>query len=80
MKSSYPDLDVSHVSIETQAQSTAQSVLSQSMEDLFVEDVDDAAVILQGDGDAAPGGQEKIVEEGTHHPEDANEDDTTTVQ
>ena len=46
VKSSYPDLDVSHVSIETQAQSTAQSVLSQSMEDLFVEDVDDAAVIL----------------------------------
>ena len=80
VKSSYPNLDMSHVSIETQAQSTAQPVLSESTEDLFVEDVDDAAVILQGDGDAAPGGQEKIVEEGTRHPENANEDDTPTVQ
>ena len=80
VKSSYPDLDVSHVSIEIQAQSTAQSVLSESMEDLFTEDVDDAAVVLQGDEDAAPGGQEKIVEKGTRHPEDANEDNTPTIQ
>ena len=46
VKSSYPNLDMSHVSIETQAQSTAQLVLSESTEDLFVEDVDDDAVIL----------------------------------
>ena len=79
VKSSYPDLDVSHVSIDTQAQSTAQPVLSESIEDLFVEDVDNAAVALQGDRDVAPGGQEKVVEEGTCHPEDANVDDTPTV-
>ena len=46
MKSSYPDLDVSHVSIETQAQLTAQPVLSESMEDLFVVDVDDVVIVL----------------------------------
>ena len=80
MKSSYPDLDVSHVSIDTQAQLIAQPVLSESIEDLFVEDVDDAAVALQGDRDVAPGGQEKVVEEDTHHPKDANMDDTPTVQ
>ena len=79
VKSSYLDLDVSHVTIDTQAQSTAQPVLSESIEDLFVEDVDDAAVTLQGDRDVAPGGQEKVVEEGTRHPEDANVDDTPTV-
>ena len=79
VKSSYPDLDMSHVSIETQTHSTAQPILLESTEDLFAEDVDDATVVLQGDGDVAPGCQEKIVEEGTCHPEDANEDDTSTV-
>ena len=56
MKRSYPDLDVSHVSIDTQAKSTAQPVLSESTKDLFVKDIDDAAVTFQGDGDAAPRG------------------------
>ena len=79
VKSSYPDLDMSHVSIETQTHSTAQPILLESTEDLFAEDVDDATVVLQGDGVAALGGQEKIVEEGTHHPQDANEGDTPTV-
>ena len=79
VKSSYLDLDVSYVFIETQAHSTAQPVLSKSTKDLFAEDVDDVADVLQGDRDVAPRCQEKIVEEGTHHPEDANEDDTLTV-
>ena len=62
VKSSYLDLDVSHVSIETQAHSTAQPVLLESTEDLFAKDVDDVVVVLRGDGDAALGGQEKVVE------------------
>ena len=79
VKSSYPDLDVYHVSIERQAQSTAQPVLSESTEDLFAKDVDDVAVVLQGDGDATTRGQEKTVEKGTYHLKDANEEDTPTV-
>ena len=55
VKSSYLDLDVSHVSIETQAQSTAQPVLSESTEDLFADDAlaDNAIVDRKGDRDAA---------------------------
>lgn len=80
VKNSYLDLDMSHVTIETQAQSIAQLVLSESTEDLFTKDVvDDATVILQGDGDAALGVQEKNIEEGTCHLEDV-EDDTLTIQ
>lgn len=76
VKNSYPDLDVSHVTIETHAHSTAQPILLESTEDLLAENVvDDAIVDHQG--------QEKAVEEGTHHPEDAHvveEDDTPSVQ
>ena len=80
VKSSYLDLDVSHVTIDTQAQSTAQPVLSERIEDLFAEDVDDVAVALQGDRDAVAGDQEKVVEEGTRQLEDVNMDDTLTAQ
>ena len=72
VKSSYPDLDVSHVSIETQAQSTAQPILSEGMKELFTEDVGDANAVNQGDGDVAPGVQEKDVEESTYRLEDGH--------
>lgn len=79
VKNSYPDLDVSHVTIETQAQSTAQPILLENMEDLFAEDVvDDATVNLHGDGDP-PHGQEKTVE-CSNHPEDVEGDDAPAVQ
>ena len=55
MKSSYLDLDVSYVSIDTQAQSTTQPILSERTKDLFAEDVDDVAVAFQGDRDATAG-------------------------
>ena len=71
---------MSYVSIDTQAQSTAQPILSERTKDLFAEDVDDVAVALQGDGDAAAGDQEKVVEEGTRQPEDVNVDNTPTPQ
>ena len=84
VKNSYPNLDVSHVTIKTQAQSTAQPVLSESTKDLFVEDVaDDANVDIQGDRDVVPGGQEKTIDEGTRQPKGIHvmeEDDTLTVQ
>ena len=67
VKTSYPDLNVSHVTIEVHDQLTTQPVLLESMKDLFA---DDATVDLQGDGGATTKGQLKTVEEGTRHLED----------
>ena len=67
VKTSYPDLNVSHVTIEVHDQLTTQPVLLESTEDLFA---DDATVDLQGDGGATTKGQLKTVEECTRHLED----------
>ena len=85
VKNSYTNLDVSHVTIETQDQSTAQLVLSESTEDLFADDaiVNNAIVNLQSYGIVDLEGQEKTAEEGTHHLEDVQvmeKDDVPTVQ
>ena len=81
-KTSYPDLDMSHVTIEVPDQSIAQPVLSKSMKDLFADDAlaDDATFDLKGDGDAAFEGQQKTVEEGSCQPVDVQimeEDDAS---
>ena len=48
VKTSYPDLDVSHVSIEAPNQTSVQPVLSESTEDLFA---NDAPGDLRDDGE-----------------------------
>ena len=67
VKTSYPDLNVSHVTIKVHDQLTTQPVLLESTEDLFA---DDATVDLQGDRGATTEGQLKTVKEGTRHLED----------
>ena len=81
-KTFYPDLDISHVTIEVSGQSIAQPILSESTKDLFVDDalVDDATVDLKGDRDAATEGQQKTVEEGSRQLMNVKKDDAPTVQ
>ena len=52
VKTSFPDLDLSHVSIDAQAQTPTQPVHSESIDELFADDalVDDP----QGDEETAP--------------------------
>ena len=47
-KKAYPDLDFSQLNIDTQAQATAQPVISESIEDLFAKDA------VPGDRESAP--------------------------
>ena len=67
VKASFPDLDLVHVSIDAQAQTPTQLVHFEGTNKLFANDalVDDATVDLRGDRDAAPGEQQKTIEEGT---------------
>lgn len=51
VKASYPDLDLSHVSIDTQAQTPAQPVYSTSTNELFN---DDTVIDPQGEEETAP--------------------------
>ena len=87
VKASFLDLDLAHVSIDALAQTPAQPVYSESTDELFANDafVNDATVDLQGDGDAAPGDQQKTNKEGTHQPKDVQiieekDDDTPAIQ
>ena len=52
VKASFPDLDLSHVSLDASAQTPAQPVHSESTNELFVDDaLDDDP---RGDGESAP--------------------------
>ena len=65
VKKSYPDLEVSHVSIDIQAQTCVQPILSQSTDKIFADDD------LRGDGESAPiEDQIKHVEDGACQPDD----------
>ena len=62
-KKAYPDLDFSHLNIDTQAQATAQPVAFVSTDDLFA---DDAAL---GDEESAPvENQAQPVDDDAHQP------------
>ena len=83
VKATFPNLDLSNVNIDTQAQTSVQPIHSESMDELFADDalVDNPS----GDREKAPvKSQIKLVEEGTRHPdevlavEEKNED--TPVQ
>ena len=67
VKTSYPDLDVSHVTIDSQAQTSVQPVHSKSMDELFANDafVDNT----RGDRGTTVESQTKIVEDSTRQPE-----------
>ena len=68
VKTSYPDLDVSHVSIEAPNQTSIQPVLSESTDDLFT---DDAPGDLRDDGKSTQvKSQAKIVKDNTRHPKE----------
>ena len=82
VKTSNPNLDLSHVTIEVLNQSTAQPVHSESTKDLFADDAlaDDATIDLKGDGDAATKGQQNTINEGSRQLGDVEEDDALAVQ
>lgn len=66
VKASFPDLDLSHFSIDAQAQTPAQPVYSEGTNELFADKTNPDP---QGDEDAAQVDQEKFVEDGTRHLE-----------
>ena len=66
VKASFLDLDLSHVSIDAQAQTLAQPVYSEGTDELFADETNPDP---QGDGDAVQVDQEKSVEDVTHHLE-----------
>ena len=65
VKASFPDLDLSHVTIDAPAQTSVQPVHSESTDELFVDDapVDDP----RGDGETATESQIKPVVDSTYH-------------
>ena len=65
VKTSFPDLDFSHVSIDTPVQASVQPIHSKSSNELFTDDalVDDP----YGDGETAPvDSQIKSIDDSTH--------------
>ena len=66
VKASFSDLDLSHVSIDAQAQTPAQPVYSKGIDELLI---DDTNLDPQGDGDPSQVEQEKSVEVTTRHLE-----------
>ena len=68
VKTSYPELDVSHVSIEAPNQTSVQPVLSESTKDFFA---DDAPGDLRDDGESTQVKiQAKIDKDNTRHPKE----------
>ena len=82
VKTSYLNLDMSHVTIEVLDQSTTQPVHSERTKDSFVDDAlaDNATINLKGDGDPTTEGQQKTIEEGSRSLRDVEEDDAPAVQ
>ena len=66
VKASFPDLDLSYISIEAQAQTLAQHVYSEGTDELFTDETNPEP---QGDEDATPIDQEKYVGDGTRQLE-----------
>ena len=66
VKASFPDLDLSHMSINAQAQTLVQLVYSEGIDELFVNETN---LDPQSDGDAVPGDQEKSIKDVAHHLE-----------
>ena len=70
VKASYPDLDVSHVNIDVQAQTSVQPVHSESTDELFADDAPNPP----GNGGAAQvENQSKIADDNTRHFEEVAE-------
>ena len=69
VKASFPELDLSHVSINAQAQTSAQPVHSESTDKLFANNA--LADDPRGDGESTPiEGKTQSVEGDTRQPED----------
>ena len=68
VKTSFPDLDLSLVTIDAQAQTSIQAIHFESTDDLFADDapVDNP----RGDGETAAESQIKPVVDNTRHPND----------
>ena len=69
VKATFLDLDLSHVTIDTKAQTLIQPVHSESMDELFNDDalIDDP----RGDGECTlVESQIKLVEDSTHQPDE----------
>lgn len=60
VKSSYPDLDLNHISIDSQAQMPAQPVYSESTNELFN---DDTVVDPRGEEGPSPVAQKTLVDD-----------------
>ena len=66
VKASFPDLDLSHVSIDAQAQTLAYPVYFKGTDELFADETNPDP---QGDENAVSGDQEKFVEDVARHLE-----------
>ena len=64
VKASFPDLDLSHVSIDVQAKTLAQPVYSEGIDELFADKTNPNP---QGDRDAVQVDKEKFIEDVTRH-------------
>ena len=73
VKTSFPDLDLSHVTIDAQARTLVQPVHSESMDELFTNNapIDNP----YGDGETTVESQIKLVVDSAHHS-----DEDTPVQ
>ena len=65
VKASFPNLDLSHITIDTEGQTPTRLVESKGTEDLFADDIN---LDPQGDGEAI--NHEKSVEDSTRQPKD----------
>ena len=82
VKASFPNLDLSHISIDAQAQTPAQPFFSEGIDKLFADETNPDP---QGDGDAAQVDQEKFVEDVSRQLEgdqtmEENNEETPAVQ
>ena len=66
VKASFPDLDLSHISIDAQAQTLTQPIYSEGIDELFTYDTNPDP---QGDGDAIQVDKEKSDEDDARHLE-----------
>ena len=82
VKASYSDLDVSHVTIDAQAQTSVQPIHFESTDELFADEafIDDT----HGDRGTAVKSQAKTIEDNTCQPEDQvleeRDDDAPVLQ
>ena len=82
VKAGFPDLDLSHITIDAKGQTLAYLVESEATNELFADETNPSP---QGDGEVAHADQENSIEDGTHQLEgdqtaEKNEEPPTVQQ